>query len=259
MKILKIGSTGPDVKRLQLYLGIKADGNFGPGTLKSVKDFQGSDADGIVGLITWLSLYRRFREGGSSISWSDYDFVSYLIGCEIRALRAVKQVETGGNSGFLKSGRPAILFEGHVFWNQLKKSGDDPKKYVPGNSDILFPSYDRNSYKGGEKEWDRLNRAIQINKEIALSSASWGMFQILGLNWKSCGCSDVLDFSDKMSTSQFEQLLLSALFIMSSKKIVTALVNKDWISFAKLYNGPGYATNQYDNKLEKAYKDGIFS
>jgi hypothetical protein len=28
---------------------------------------------------------------------------------------------------------------------------------------------------------------------------------------------------------------------------------KDWAKFAKLYNGPNYAINKYDIKLEAAY------
>jgi putative chitinase len=54
--LLKIGSTGPDVIALQKALGLSADGDFGPGTEKAVKDFQstnGLTADGIVGDATW--------------------------------------------------------------------------------------------------------------------------------------------------------------------------------------------------------------
>jgi len=53
--ILKVGSTGDLVKKLQEKLGLAADGNFGPGTEKSVKDWQaknGLTADGVVGPAT---------------------------------------------------------------------------------------------------------------------------------------------------------------------------------------------------------------
>ena len=39
MKLLKRGSTGPDVAKLQTLLKIKADGDFGPGTEKAVIRF----------------------------------------------------------------------------------------------------------------------------------------------------------------------------------------------------------------------------
>ena len=47
--ILKNGSTGSNVKLLQEFLNIQADGIFGKGTTKSVKEFQntnGLTADG---------------------------------------------------------------------------------------------------------------------------------------------------------------------------------------------------------------------
>ena len=38
--ILKLGSKGEEVKALQSKLGIAADGDFGPGTEKIVKEWQ---------------------------------------------------------------------------------------------------------------------------------------------------------------------------------------------------------------------------
>jgi putative chitinase len=58
--LLKNGSTGADVIKLQTALGIKADGSFGPGTEAAVKAFQtksGLTADGIVGDGTWSKLF----------------------------------------------------------------------------------------------------------------------------------------------------------------------------------------------------------
>lgn len=59
MSILKRGLKGAPVKRLQEKLGIAADGDFGPGTEKAVKDFQakaGLAADGIAGPDTFAAL-----------------------------------------------------------------------------------------------------------------------------------------------------------------------------------------------------------
>ena len=35
--------------------------------------------------------------------------------------------------------------------------------------------------------------------------------------------------------------------------MLAALQKKDWPTFARLYNGPAYAQNRYDDKLSKAY------
>jgi putative chitinase len=57
--LLKVGSKGDDVKKLQEKLGLTADGSFGPGTEKAVKEWQsknGLTADGIVGEGTWSKM-----------------------------------------------------------------------------------------------------------------------------------------------------------------------------------------------------------
>ena len=35
--------------------------------------------------------------------------------------------------------------------------------------------------------------------------------------------------------------------------MLAALQKKDWKAFARLYNGPAYAQNRYDEKLSKAF------
>jgi putative chitinase len=58
--LLKKGSTGEDVKKLQEKLGLAADGVFGSGTELAVKGWQsthGLTADGIVGDGTWSKMF----------------------------------------------------------------------------------------------------------------------------------------------------------------------------------------------------------
>ena len=58
--LLKNGSNGEDVKKLQTKLGLAADGAFGPGTEAKVKAWQaanGLTADGIVGDGTWAKMF----------------------------------------------------------------------------------------------------------------------------------------------------------------------------------------------------------
>jgi putative chitinase len=58
--LLKIGSKGEDVKKLQAKLGLGADGIFGKGTEEAVKSFQLKNQltpDGLVGEGTWNKLF----------------------------------------------------------------------------------------------------------------------------------------------------------------------------------------------------------
>jgi putative chitinase len=58
--LLKVGSKNDNVKAVQAKLGLVADGTFGPGTLKAVKEWQtahGLAADGLVGDATWSKMF----------------------------------------------------------------------------------------------------------------------------------------------------------------------------------------------------------
>ena len=58
--LLKLGSEGEDVKKLQVKLGVDPIGKFGPKTEAAVKSWQsanGLTADGIVGDGTWGKLF----------------------------------------------------------------------------------------------------------------------------------------------------------------------------------------------------------
>jgi Meckel syndrome type 1 protein len=58
--LLRLGSTGPDVVRVQSALGQVPDGVFGPRTDRAVRVFQGRNSllvDGIVGTHTWGTLF----------------------------------------------------------------------------------------------------------------------------------------------------------------------------------------------------------
>jgi peptidoglycan hydrolase-like protein with peptidoglycan-binding domain len=56
MNTIRKGSTGPDVKKWQIIIGVNADGIFGPATESATKAWQSSRklvADGVVGPATW--------------------------------------------------------------------------------------------------------------------------------------------------------------------------------------------------------------
>ena len=188
-----------------------------------------------------------------SITEEDLKLRAEDLDIETATLKAVWKVESNGKSGFLPSLRPVILFEGHIFWQQLKAEGLNPKDYVKGNEDILYQKLDKTKYVGGEDEWSRLDRAAEIHEDAAYRSASYGMFQTMGYLYDKCSCETVQAFVEKMSASQLSQLDLFVNFLKSNPTMLKALHDRDWKTFAKLYNGPAYAQNRYDEKLSKAY------
>ena len=112
-----------------------------------------------------------------NLTENDFQRVADLLGIEVAVVKAVQAVETGGHGGFVAPGRPMILFEGHIFWRELKKRGLDPDRYVAGNENILYPKWEKGHYYGGMKEYERLEKAREIHKEAA-DASFMGMFRL---------------------------------------------------------------------------------
>lgn len=165
------------------------------------------------------------------------------IGCTVAAVRAVMDVESRG--GFLADGRPKILFERHYF-SRLTNG-----KYDQSNPDISAKKW--GGYKGGAAEYERLGRAISLDRAAALRSASWGAFQIMGDNYRACGFDNVEDFVAAQVAGEPEQLDAFVSFIKKSG-LDDELIRLDWSGFARGYNGPAYKANKYDEKLACAYR-----
>ena len=254
METVRKGSKGTSVVQLQSFLKkegytVQPDGDFGEKTHVAVCRFQqrnGLAADGIVEQKTWGALLRKADKA------IDFAKAASFLNIEEAAIRAVCEVESGGRSGFLDDGRPMILFEGHILWRELKRRNINPEAYQDAYSDVLYPRWNRSKYKGGALEYGRLEKASNIDKDAALCSASWGMFQIMGFNYKLCGYDTVERYVEDIKANANNHLLAFAHFIKNSG-IDKSLRALNWVEFAKKYNGPGYKLNQYDTKLQKAY------
>src|SRR5687768_16941334 len=145
---------------------------------------------------------------GGLLTDEDYHRAAAVLGCEAADIRAVADVESGGRTGFLPDGRPKILFESHVF---SKLTGG---KHDAAHSDISTARWTRN-YVGGAGEHDRLRRAMQLDREAALKAASWGKFQILGMNYGRVGAKTVDEFVEAQKRSEKEHLDAFVKFILS--------------------------------------------
>lgn len=181
-----------------------------------------------------------------------------IIGCDVATIRAVNQVEARGK-GFLDDGKLKILFEPHIFWQELVRAGLDPSKYVQGNEDILYRHWKRGAYGPETGQWKRLERAMLIHKQAAMKSASYGSFQIMGFNFKACVFTSVESMVSCFEKDEYEHLKAFCKYVVKSG-LSDELQRHDWAGFAKGYNGEGYkgspytTDDDYDLKLAAAYK-----
>jgi hypothetical protein len=174
-------------------------------------------------------------------------------GLDLESVLAVAEVESGGKSGLQKTGLLTVLFEAHQFYKFLKQVGLNPDTLMIQYPNLISPSWNRSLYKYGDAENTRLAQALKIH-ECAWNCASYGMFQIMGFNCKACGFATPQEFVAYLKTGQEAHIETFLRFVSADSRKINALKNKDWATFAKLYNGAGYAQNRYDTKLADAYK-----
>jgi hypothetical protein len=147
--------------------------------------------------------------------------------------------------GFFVDARPQILFERHVFQKLTGKRFDATHPEVSGDSGRPYGP-------GGAHQFDRLTEAIKLDPTAALQSASWGIGQTLGENYAEAGFNSAYDLVAAMFESEDAQILAAANEMIRSG-CAKALATHDWKTFARIYNGPGYAANRYDVKLASWY------
>ncbi len=155
------------------------------------------------------------------------------LGIEAAVAASCLAVESGG-SGYV-GGKLKIRFEAHIFKN-------------------LSGQYVSVAHTGSQAdEYDALNRAKAVNHNAAYESISMGAAQIMGFNAQRVGYSDAKAMFDEFQASLSAQLSGMFEFVRTSNVLHNAAKQKDWATFAKFYNGAGYAANAYDVKLANAY------
>jgi len=180
----------------------------------------------------------------TTITDAKIDWAAKELEVETATIRAVIEVESKGEP-FLDSGHPPILYERHKF------SRHTTKRY---NAD--FPNIAnvaRGGYGSPEIQYTKLRVAMLLDRTAALKSTSWGAFQIMGENHVAAGYDSVEDFVGAMHKS-FDVQLEAFVSYVKANSLASYLKNKKWASFAMRYNGKNYKENNYDTRLETAYK-----
>ncbi len=185
-----------------------------------------------------------FKGRAARFDSNDLLLASRLLDVPPVALRAVIAVETAG-SGFDAAGRPTMLFEPHIFYRQM--SGDAQNQAV--QQGLAYPVWGTHPYPAtSDANYDRLTSACAIDERAALMSASWGLGQVMGLNFGQAGYASVQAMVVDAIDSEAGQIMAMCHFIKNNG-LASALQRADWAAFARGYNGPGYAQNRYDIKL----------
>lgn len=186
-------------------------------------------------------------------------------------LKAIAQQESE-NIAFLASGKPKILYERHHFYdfykdkfgvtkaNELSQTHENIIKNANGGygSAAFFSADGRFDNEGYyNHQFDRLEKAMKINEEMAIKSTSFGIFQVLG---EYCTYSNKTpkQFLQEMSRSEKFQIQAFVNFIKgdaAKKGLPSALKSKDWKKVASIYNGTSWETYNpnYAKNIEKYY------
>jgi len=169
----------------------------------------------------------------------------------VAALAAVTWVESGGVAYTRINGvdLPLIRIEGHYF-----------DKLVPADKQRLARQAGLSSPKVGgvknpssqEARYAMLQRMMDIDRDAAIMSCSWGVGQVMGVHWESLGYASADALRLFVLASVSNQVELMVRFIERTG-LLDEIERQDWAGFARGYNGPAFKTNKYDTKLAAAF------
>jgi peptidoglycan hydrolase-like protein with peptidoglycan-binding domain len=178
----------------------------------------------------------------------DFTRASARLNCDVAAVKAVAEIESGRAGGYLPSGRPVILFESRLF--NVFTGG----RYLKLYPHLATARWVRN-YRGGDAEYQRLEEALTLAPEAALRACSWGRFQVLGDNYRRLGFGSVHTYV----TSVVDDGESSHLDHFVSFVIINRIDDElrrdppDFDGFSRVYNGPGYRKHNYQGRMQSSY------
>lgn len=184
--------------------------------------------------------------------------VAARLRCEVAAIKAVSLVEAGPEGAFLSTDEPTLLFEPHIFSRLTNRKYDGYR--MPGVA-LDWGILSRHKWMPGtygpmSKQHARMDAAARLDRNAALQSASWGLFQIMGMNYKSAGFLRLQDFVNAMYASADDHLEAFANLILTMDvRLAPALRDKDWPTFSRIYNGSGYKTTKHHVRMAWNYND----
>ncbi len=200
--------------------------------------------------------------------WNKYGGVleplSARIGIDKAVAVAVIAVESGG-SGMGPDGRMIIRFENHLFWAYWGKNNAAAyNQYFVFNQTTTWQGHQYRTQPNGpwldvhqnqSSEWAAFNLASTLNATAAKESISMGLTQILGSNYRAIGYASPDAMFAAFAADEKFQLLGFFNFVKNDPRQINALRNRDYVGFARIYNGPGQP--DYYGGLIKGVVDGF--
>jgi hypothetical protein len=206
--------------------------------------------------------------------WNQYggmiEVLSRRLGARPEAAVAVIAAESDGRA--FVEGRPVIRFEIHKFWEHWGQHNPETfKRHFRFRRGVNQPSEDHEFREAAGGQWSKVHGVGQpqewraflfarnLSRPAALKSASWGMPQILGSNHDGLGYPSPEAMTESFSDPRIGphmQILGLFDFIRGGRDTSPALIafrNRDWLGFAKIYNGSSRAP-VYSSRLHTYYE-----
>jgi hypothetical protein len=183
---------------------------------------------------------------------------------DIRSIKAFAKVESGPHGAFIQSlpGKPpVILFERHKF-HQFTDGRYDQATVTINDQIYYLSSVNAGGYGPVSIQHEKLDAAIKLNRDAALRSCSWGLFQLMGFNYLVCGFYSIQNMINAMYLNVDKHLEAFANFVVNNhktiegKSLIAALRESppDFKTAALIYNGPKQAQYGYETKFRKAFE-----
>lgn len=195
----------------------------------------------------------------------DFARAAAALGVRPAVVHAVAEVEAP-KGAFLPGTalpQPTVLFERHYFHKltggrfgglkapdvendliELGKSTDTAivSAATPGGYGLLRHQHPKLAYAA------ELSRSVSGNHDAAMKSASWGMFQLMGLYHAEAGHPTLQGFVNAMYRGA-DRHLDAFVALIRARGLDVVLRNRDYEEFFRRYNGNGWRKFHYDDKF----------
>lgn len=182
---------------------------------------------------------------GKRLDAIDVPIMAHRLGVDEDHLRAFLEVEAR-SQGFDSKGRPIMLFEPHVFYRNLPAD----KRDAAVKAGLAYPNWGQKPYP--KDSYPRLLKAMEIDHDAALKSASIGLSQVLVENYQMVGYQSPAEMWRDFMADEENHVEAMVNYILATG-IADDLNAERWDVVARVYNGPSYRKHNYHGRMAQAF------